>query len=210
MSSNLISIAGVPYVGQTRCSIVGIVSCWVEVFRLQPEITYLPCICITLFSKRRLKCVTIAQTSCKSQLIATAMQVYRVICSPVKFSNFWGWKGETIKSAVFSQMQQVYRFHRGQEESRQAPGPWIHKTSHYELLHYHTLWNQIVTESMILILQPFLSADQKQIKSTWIHNPLQDILFHTCSTRNSTEGTLFLVDLYNSLNLPISTQESEI
>ena len=46
----------------------------------------------------------------------------------------------------------MHRFHRGQEENRQALGPWT-------------------------------------------HNHLLDILFHRCSTRSSTEGTLFLVDL---------------
>ena len=40
LSSNLISIACVPNVGQTCCPIVWIVSSWVEVLRLQPEITF--------------------------------------------------------------------------------------------------------------------------------------------------------------------------
>ena len=73
VSSNLISIAGVPYVGQTCCSIVGIVSCWVEVFRLQPQITW------KYFKKWEWNLVQecgmcyncskplIAQTSCKLQ-----------------------------------------------------------------------------------------------------------------------------------------------
>ena len=40
LSANLVTIAGVSDIRKTRCSIVGIVPSWVEVFRLQPELTF--------------------------------------------------------------------------------------------------------------------------------------------------------------------------